>query len=176
MNTAAGVPLGRGGGSLRAYEAGVCPQYNFHHFFKSGLQSPRGPLLPGRHGSYVGDTVGGRDIGGGGGWYDILVCFGLQLAAPIGRSPLSAPFPSIGSGAHRPLITLCPSSIYLSLSTSLSFPLARCANGAPGLSRFHCSVSGPHRGGQLPSLLARCIQVGTPYRRWEPIPTAAFGP
>ena len=36
--------------------------------------------------------------GGEGIWYDTLVCFGLQLAAPIGRSPLSAlvgPLPSV---------------------------------------------------------------------------------
>ena len=35
---------------------------------------------------------------GGEGWYDTLVRFGLQLTAPIGRSPLTAlpldPFPS----------------------------------------------------------------------------------
>ena len=48
------------------------------------------------------------------------------------------------SASHR----LCPSSSslpYLSLSTSLSFPLVGCANGAPGLSLFHCSVSGSTR-------------------------------
>ena len=36
-------------------------------------------------------------VHGGGGWYDTLVCFGLQLAAPTGRSSLTAlpldPFP-----------------------------------------------------------------------------------
>ena len=38
------------------------------------------------------------------------VCFGLQPAAPIGRSPLTAPFlwtiTSIGGGAHQPLTAL----------------------------------------------------------------------
>ena len=36
-------------------------------------------------------------MGGGGGWHDAMVCFDLQLAAPIGRSPHTAlpldPFP-----------------------------------------------------------------------------------
>ena len=61
--------------------------------------------------------------------------------------PSLGPFPSVGGGAHRPLTTLCPSSplAYLSLSTSLPFPL--CANGTPGLSLFHCSVSGGGGGG-----------------------------
>ena len=106
--------------------------------------------------------------------YDTLVCFGLQLAAPVGRSPLTycpslGPFPPIGGGAHQPLTTLCPFSpsvAYLSLSTTLSFPLVGCANGAPRLSLFHCSVLGPHRGGQLPSPLARCVQMRTQYQRW----------
>ena len=72
--------------------------------------------------------------------------------------PSLGPFPSEGGGAHRPLTALCPSSpslACLSLSTSLSLPLGGCAKGAPGLSLCHCSVSGPHGGGQLPSLLAR---------------------
>ena len=74
------------------------------------------------------------------------------------RCPSLGPFPSIGDGAHRPLTTLCPSFSslpYLSLSTSLAFPLYGCGNGAPRLSLFHCSVSGPHRGGQLSLQLAR---------------------
>ena len=48
----------------------------------------------------------GRPEEGGGGRHDAVVCFGLQLAAPIGRSPLTAlplPFASTGGGAHRPL-------------------------------------------------------------------------
>ena len=62
------------------------------------------------------------------------------------RCPSLGPVPSIG--AHQPLTTLCPSSSslsYLSLSTSLSFPLVGCANGAPRLSLFHCSVSTQRR-------------------------------
>ena len=94
--------------------------------------------------------------------------------------PSLGPFPSVGGGAHRPLTTLCPSSpslTYLSLSTSLPFPLGGCTHGAPGLSLFHCSVSGPHRGGQLPLPLARCVSLGTPIPAvGNPSPTAAFGP
>ena len=98
---------------------------------------------------------------------DTLVCFGLQLVAPIGRSPLPAlPLDSFTPWAVVPIGLSPPSLAYLSVSTSLSFPLVGCANGGPGLSLFHCSVSGPHGGGQLPSLLARCVQVDTPYRRW----------
>ena len=107
--------------------------------------------------------------GGGGVWHDTWVFCGLQLAAPICLSPLTAALPlnfaSIGGGAHRPLTTLCPPSpclAYLYLSTPPSFPLGGCANGAPGLSLFHCSVSGPHREGHPPSPLARCVQVDTP--------------
>ena len=59
-------------------------------------------------------------------------------------------FSSTASGAYWPIaircpsLALCPSSSSLpnhSLSTSLSFPLVSCANGAPGLSLFHFSVS-----------------------------------
>ena len=56
------------------------------------------------------------------GWHDAM---GLPLAAPLGQSPLTAlpldPFPprGIGSGAHRPLITLCPSSPPRSIFPSL---------------------------------------------------------
>ena len=70
--------------------------------------------------------------GGGGVWHDARVCFGLQLVAPISPSPHTA-FPSIGGGAHRLLTTPC-SLAYLSLSTSLFFPLVGCANGAPVVS------------------------------------------
>ena len=85
------------------------------------------------------------------------------------RCPSLEPCPSAGSGAHRPLTTLCPRSpslAYPYLPTHPSFPLGGGANGAPGLPLFHCSVSGPHRGGQRPSSLARCVPVGTPDRRW----------
>ena len=36
---------------------------------------------------------GGRRAFGGGGWHDTLVCFGLQLVAPIGQSPFTAALP-----------------------------------------------------------------------------------
>ena len=98
-----------------------------------------------------------------------MVCCGLQLAAPNGRSPLTAPPldplpPSavVPIGLSPPSCPPSPSLAYRSLSTSLSFPSGGCASGAPRLSLFHCSVSGPHGGGQLPLPLARCLQVGTP--------------
>ena len=78
------------------------------------------------------------------------------------RCPSLAPSASI-SGAHGPLNPLCPPPLCLAyphLCTRPCFPLGGCANGAPGLSLFHCSVSGPHGGGQLPSPLAGCVQAG----------------
>ena len=84
------------------------------------------------------------------------------------RRPSLGTFPSIGRGV-QPHTTLCPSSSSLpnhSLSTSLSFPLVRCANGAPGLSLFHFFVSSPHRGGQMPSPLAGCVQAVIPDGQW----------
>ena len=85
--------------------------------------------------------------------------------------PFLEPFPSAVRGAHRPLTTLCPPTPYLAypyLPTRPSFPLGGCANGAPGLSLFHCSVLGPHRGGQLPSPLGQRVQVDTslPWMPW----------
>ena len=80
----------------------------------------------------------------------------LQLAAPIGLSPLTLapslnPFPPqwCPPAPHH----LCPPSAYLVdlyLPTHPSFLLVACGNGAPGLSPFHCSLSGPHSGGQRP--------------------------
>ena len=64
--------------------------------------------------------------------HDAWMCCCLQLAVPIGLSPPCAlPLPAW--------------PILISLLT-LPFPLGGCANGAPGLSLFHCSVLGPHRG------------------------------
>ena len=83
--------------------------------------------------------------------------------------PFLEPFPSIGGGAHQPLNTVCPSFPCLPhpyLPTHPSFPLVGCANRAPGLSLFHCSVSGRQRGGPQPSPLARCIPADTPNVRW----------
>ena len=106
------------------------------------------------------------------------VAFGVLLSFAAGgaywpiaiRCPSLGPSPSVGGGAHWPLTARCPSSsslAYLSLSTSLSFPLVSCANGAPGLSPFHCSCVGP---GQQPSPLAGGVQAvirrrGTPPQR-----------
>ena len=100
---------------------------------------------------------------------------GVLFSSAVGGAywPIAIPCPSLGplssirSGAHRPLTTSCPPSpslAHLDLSTPLSFPLplVGCANGAPGLSLFHYSVSGPHRGGPL----ARRVQAVIPNRRW----------
>ena len=95
------------------------------------------------------------ESGRGGGGH---VAFGVLLSSAAGgayrpiviRCPSLGPSPSIGGGAHRLPTARCPPSsslAYLSLSTSLSFILVGCANGAPGLSLFRCSVSGPHGGG-----------------------------
>ena len=84
--------------------------------------------------------------------------FPLARAERLNTSTLKTPLPSTyclsldlspskGGGAHRPLTALCPSSPslgYLSLPTTPSFPLLGCAIGAPGLSLFHCFLSGPH--------------------------------
>ena len=86
-----------------------------------------------------------------------------QVAAPISPSPPGAP-------------PLLPWPILTSL-THPSFPLGGCANGAPGLSLFHCSVSSPHGGGQLRLPLARCVQADTPIPALgDSSPTAAFQP
>ena len=99
-----------------------------------GLISARDAVItktPGRE--VLTTTVWG---GGGAGmsrWGVVLVCSGRRSLAD--RCPSLGPFPSIGGGAHRPLTALCPSSsslACLSLSTSLSFPLGGCANGAGG--------------------------------------------
>ena len=110
---------------------------------------------------------------GGGGvgmspWCIVLVCSRQRLLA----DHHSLPFPWTlslyrrwyPSATHRP-VSFLPPLAYLSLSTSLFFPLVGCANGAPGLSLFHCSVSGPRGGGQLSLPLARCVQAVIPNRR-----------
>ena len=105
-------------------------------------------------------------------------CSHLQLVAPTGHSLPLVPFPP---SAVVP-ISLSPPCVlplclaYLFLSTSLSFPSGGCANGAPELSLFHCSVSGPHGGGRRPSPVIRCVQVVIPNRRWGPPPQRLLGP
>ena len=71
----------------------------------------------------------------------------------------------------------CPSASHhlvsflslLGLSFPLYFPflsLGRFCQRSPRLSLFYCSVLGPHKGGQLPSPSARCVQLGIQYRQW----------
>ena len=107
-----------------------------------------------------------RPSGGGGGMTPgcIAVCSGRRLLASR-HLPLSFPFlepsPSAGGDAHRPPTPSCPPSpclAYPYFPTHPSFPLGGCANGAPGLSLFHCFVRGPHGGGALPSPLPRCVR------------------
>ena len=58
-----------------------------------------------------------------------------------------------------------------------SLPLVGSANGVPGRSLVHKSVSGPHRGGQRPSPLAGCVRVDVPCRRWRnPLQRRLLGP
>ena len=85
----------------------------------------------------------------------------------VGRSPPPLPFPWTlslhrrwcPSASHRPVSFLS----LLGLSVPLYFPflsLGGCANGAPGLSLFHCSVSRPH-------VLKRAAPIGL-----SPLPLA----
>ena len=104
-------------------------------------------------------------------WHDAWTDYcGLKLAAPVGLSPPTLalsldPTSCVAGGAHQPLTPSCPPSpcpAFPHLPTPPSVPLTRCANAAPGLSLLHCSVAGPHGGGQLPSPLAWGVQVDTP--------------
>ena len=113
--------------------------------------------------------------GAGGDWHDAWLCYCLQLAAPIGLSPLTAALPSNPFPPQLAVpIGLSPPRA-LPLPAWPILPLVGCANGAPGLSLLHCSVSRLHGGGQLPSPLARYVQVPIP-AVGDPSPTAAFGP
>ena len=92
---------------------------------------------------------------------------GLQPVPPIGLSPLYRrpslePSPSAGGAAHWPLTPIAPSLPLPGLPSPPPFPSGRCANGAPGLSLFHCPVSGPRGGGPRPSPVAGGVQVDTP--------------
>ena len=78
--------------------------------------------------------------------------------------PFLEPFPC--GGAHRPLTTLRPPSPCVAhpyLPTHPFFSFVGCASGAPKLSLFQGSVSGPHRGDKRPLPLATCIQADTPF-------------
>ena len=92
-------------------------------------------------------------------WYVLVCSWRRQLAD---RHLLPFPWtlclhrrrcPSV---SHPPVTFLSLLGLSLPLYTPL--PWVGCANRAPALSLVHCSVLGPHRGGQLPSPLARCVQ------------------
>ena len=120
-----------------------------------------------------------RERGGGGG----DDTFGVFWSAAGGANwpiatyrPSLGPFPSIGGVAHRPLTPLCPSPpslAYLSLSTSLSFPL----EGVPtepldcpcftALCQVHWEEGNSPRPG---------ASKWAPHGGGDPSPTAAFGP
>ena len=77
------------------------------------------------------------------------------------------PSPSAGGGAHRPLTPSCPPSPSLAYPHPPTHPLPFPREVVPpGLSLSHCSVSGPHGGGQRPSPLATCVQVDTHTGGW----------
>ena len=91
---------------------------------------------------------GGRCTGGGGGMRPgcVAVCSWRRRWAS--RCASLQPSPSRGGGAHRLLTTSCPPCLaHPYLPSHPSFPSVGCANGAPGLSLVHCSVSGPCGGG-----------------------------
>ena len=81
-----------------------------------------------------------------------------QAAVPLGlsppRAPPSPPLPGLPSPPHTP---------------PFPFPPEVVPTQPPGLSLFHCPVSGPHGGGHWPSPLAGGVQVDTP------IPAAVGG-
>ena len=122
---------------------------------------------------------------GGGGVTPAVYCC-VQPAVPIGLSPLTLalPFNPLPLQAAAPIglsppraLPLPPPGLSLPPRTPPSIPLGVCANRAPTPSLFHCSVSGPHGGGQPPSPLATCVQADTPIRAvGDPSPMAAFGP
>ena len=128
---------------------------------------------------------GGGGVGGGD-CHDAGLCCCLEPAAPIGLSPLPLalalnPLPPqaaapIGLPPPRALPpSACP--IFPPPPTPPSLAPGVCPNEAPGLSLCHCSVSGPHGGGQLPSALPQCVQADTPVPAvGGPSPTAAFRP
>ena len=98
-----------------------------------------------------------RPGGGGGGglacrlWCTVLVCSRRRQLADRPSLPfpwtLSLHRQWCPSASHRPV----PFLSLLGLSFPLYFP---CANRSPGLSLFHCTVLGPHGGGQVSSPLA----------------------
>ena len=94
-------------------------------------------------------------MGGGGGWHNTSLCSCLQLAAPIGLSPLTPalplnplpPQPAAPIGLSPPRALPPPAWPPLDPPTPPSFPSGGCANGAPRLSLFgggegECSFCG----------------------------------
>ena len=111
----------------------------------AGLRSHRAASCGGRWG-----RAGGGG-GGGGAWHDACVDCCLQRAAPLGLSPLTlvlalSPLPppaAVPGGLSLPHGLDVP--VWPIVTSLHSFPFP-CANGAPGLSRFHYSCPGPHSG------------------------------
>ena len=101
---------------------------------------------------------------------------GVLSGLPIVFFPLPQTVnPNAKSGHHR-RASGAPTGNHVSVALGgagcktghfISFPLEGCANGAPRLSLFHCSVSGPHRGGQH-------VQRGQPKRK-NPVDTEGGG-
>ena len=107
---------------------------------------------------YLSGTSGSCQHGANSHFFRLYPSLSTSLSFPLA-------FPSIGRGIHRPLTT-----------PSISFPLVGCANRAPGLALFQCSMLSPHGGRQLPSVgQVRPSGHPTPAVRVFS-PTAAFGP
>ena len=117
-----------------------------------------------------GGCWGGRIVGMSP-WCVVLVCSWRRLLADRHLLPfpltLSLHRRWYSSASHHRVsfLFLLGLSFPLPFFTSLSFPLVGCPNGAPGLSLFHCFVSDPHRGRQMSSPLAKCVQAVIPNRR-----------
>ena len=117
--------------------------------------------------------------GGGGGGHDACMERCLQLAWPLATYPCPFPFPppvAVPIGLSPPCTPSSPCLCDPHRPTHPSFPSVRCAHGAPGLSLFHCSVSGPHGGGQRPSPLAGCAQAARPGGGGNPLQQRLLGP
>ena len=133
----------------------------------------------GRHGQAV-EVHCGCAGGGGGGlacrfWCLVLVCSRRPLAdrhsLPLPSDPVLAQA-VVPIGLPPPRVPPLPP--WPTFTSPLPFPLVGGTNGAPRLSRFHFSVSGPRGGGQTPFAVAPVRPSGRPEPAVRP-PTAAFG-